>query len=161
MIVVINGPLCPQTTRVVYVLARWLRADWAAIDPIGQLESLTDCLPYGAATILYEALSIAHRSLHRRRRLVLNWRLDEAGYRWFLAAMQGIDDAVVVVTLAPQRSFALSGQKGAWDRKAIRRFYVRGRHRPKFGMVIDNSEQAPQQTAALIVAHLRREMLLA
>ena len=73
-------------------------------------------------------------------------------------ALAGIGTPIYYFTLAPSTETALSDRGGRKlddaERERIKHHYAIGIHAPSFGTIIDNSRQAPEETAQEILGKI-------
>jgi guanylate kinase len=159
MIILISGPINSGKTTVGKALAALLpRTAHLEVDT---LRELVHFLPFEAAIPinLENAAAITSNLARRGIGVILTYPLGEEDYDYLLRAFADLPTAIHTFILGPTLETALvdRGERRLSDheRRRIREQYQDNRHQPAFGIQIDNTAQAPEETATMIVQRIR------
>ena len=160
MIILLNGSINSGKTTVGRRLAALLpRAAHVEVDALREFVArlpLDEAIPVS----LENAASVARNLARRGFDVVLTYPLGVEDYAYLCARFADLDTTVHAVTLGPPLAVALAerGERRLSDheRRRIREQYADNRHRPPFGITIDNGAQTPDETAAAILLAVGR-----
>lgn len=156
MIILLNGPInSGKTTTARALLALLPRAAHVEVDT---LRDFVPALPLEEAILiaLESASAVARMLVRRGHHVVLTYPLGADDHRALSAALADLATPLHTVTLGPPLAVALRN-RGArrltvHERDRIRTQYADDRHRPPFGLHLDNAALTPEATAAAILA---------
>ena len=158
MIILLSGSINAGKTTVGRALAALL-PDTAHVE-VDLLREFVAFLPLGDAIpiALENATAVARNLAHRQFNVVITYPIGVDEYYGFLAAFADLDTPIHAFILSPPLASALTdrGTRTLTDheRRRIREQYADNRHRPPFGIAIDNSAQTPEETARQILARI-------
>ncbi len=93
--------------------------------------------------------------------VIVPYPISQKNHDFFVDKLNELKVPMVFFTLAPKLEIALQNRGGRelndWERKRIIHHYDMGIHSPKFGTIIDNSKQTPDETAEEILQYLNLE----
>ena len=155
MIVYINGSINAGKSTVAALLARtmpkMINIEVDALRDFAQCLTLEEAIPFCVEDTARLTRSWAERGFD----VVIGWPISEPTYRRFLHLLGDCPAPVFTFTLAPRLEVALTnrGQRELteWEYHRIQYHYARGIAAPSFGIVIDNSDQTPEQTVQEII----------
>ena len=159
MIILLSGPINSGKTTVGRALAALLPG--TAHLEVDLLRELIHFLPLEAAIPinLENAAAIASNLARRGIGVILTYPLGQDDHDYLLRAFAVLPTTIHTFILSPSREAALTDRCGRYlsddERRRIREQYHDNRHRPAFGIRIDNTAQTPEETATKIVQHLR------
>lgn len=164
MIIFISGSINAGKSTVAKMIAEHI-GNTALIE----VDRLSECI--GWMTIeetipvtLENAAAIAKNFARRGLHVVLSYPLLKREYEYLVAYLQEWSAQLFVVTLSPRLEVALSNRGSReltpWQRARVVYHYAAGIHTPDFGLTVDNSDEAPGQTASRILALLNQEGVL-
>lgn len=152
MLIFISGSINAGKTTVSKLLAANLGAAVVNVD------DLNDTIPnFNLATDLDKSMDVAiatiNRYLSEGRDVVANYVLRTKDYERLKREVH--TDSIIVVTLAPRLDVAQS-QRGSrrlseWEVSRVKHHYDSGIANPSFGLIVDNSDLTPAQTADKIL----------
>jgi len=143
---------------VAKILARKLPN--VALVEIDALHNMIDWMPIDQAVPinLENAVSVIRCFSKRGLDVIVPCPLSLDNYSYLMNELKDIDENIHVFTLAPKLEIALTnrGTRELEDRERerISHHYRLGIHAPSFGEVIDNSNQAPEDTANYILTKI-------
>ena len=92
--------------------------------------------------------------------VVIGWPISDQDYSHFIHLLGDCPTPVFAFTLAPRLEVALTnrGERELtdWQYKRIQFHYAEGIASPSFGVLIDNSDQTPDQTVQTIMNAINR-----
>lgn len=163
MIVVLDGPINAGKSTVGAMLARRLpHTVHIEVDDLrhfaGSL-TLQQVIPYALADAADLASSWTGRGFH----VIVSWPIDKANLHHFAAAAAEAGTPFFAFTLLPRLDIALGnrGQRDLTDAEKARikemyaEMYSGGRGA---GIIIDNSDQGPEETTQAIMAHIESKL---
>lgn len=157
-VILISGSINAGKTTVARALVALLpRAAHIEVDALREFIAavpLAEAIPIS----LENAVAVARNLVRRRFHVVITYPLGEDDHRFLRDAFADLAIPIHTFILAPPQETALTDRGTrpltAHERRRIREQYADGRHRPSFGIAIDNSAQTPNETARQILAHL-------
>lgn len=155
MIILINGSINSGKSTVAQLLAKNLKN--SALLEIDSLRQMIDWMPLDQAIPLNleNAVSVIRNFSGRGLNVIVPYPLSQENYDYLSAHLKDLGIPIMVFTLAPTLDKALTnrGERELNDleRERIKRHYNIGIPHPTFGEIIDNSEQAPEETAGDIL----------
>ncbi len=92
--------------------------------------------------------------------VVVPYPLSQKNYNYFVEKLGEINTKIWVFTLAPKLEKVLlnrgSRELDDWEVQRIKHHYEIGIHNPKFGQIIDNSDQSPEETLEIILNFINK-----
>ncbi|MDP2741554.1 MAG: hypothetical protein Q8O66_02635 [bacterium] len=155
MIIFLNGSINSGKTTVAKILAREL-PDSALVE-IDTFHEIIDWMPIDQAVPinLENAVSVIKNFTKRGFNIIVPYPLSQKNYDYMISEVKNLDDKIYVFTLAPKLEKVITnrGERELTEEEEnrIRYHYDIGIHTPKFGEIIDNSEQSPEETAKIIL----------
>ena len=158
MVIFLNGSINAGKTTVAKILAGKLPN--VALVEIDALHNMIDWMPIDQAVPinLENAVSVIRCFSKRGLGAIVPYPLSRDNYHYLMNELKDLNTKIHVFTLAPKLEIALTnrGTRELEDRERerIRHHYRIGIHTPSFGEIIDNSEQAPEDTANYIFSKI-------
>lgn len=149
MIIFINGSINSGKSTVSKILAYKLSN--TAVLEIDDLRNFIDWMPLKQAISinLENALAVIRVFINNGLNVIIPYPLSKNNYDYFLKNLTDIDD-IKVFTLSPKLETALTNRGSRelddWEKDRIKYHYEIGINKPDFGIVIDNSNETPEQT---------------
>ncbi len=159
MIILISGPINSGKTTVGKALAAILPG--TAHLEVDTLRELVHFLPLDKAVPinLENAAAITSNLARRSIGVILTYPLGREDFDYLSRAFADLPTAIQTFILSPTLETALAdrGERrlSDYERRRIREQYQDNRQQPAFGYRIDNTAQTPEETAAMIVQHIR------
>jgi ribosomal protein S18 acetylase RimI-like enzyme len=160
MIIVLDGPINAGKSTVGAKLARRMphtvHIEGDHLRHFAPGLTLEQAIPY----TLEDAADLAAAWIKRGFHVIVNWPIERANLHPFAALSAETGSPLFVFTLLPRLGVALRdrGQRplSSAERQRIQQMYD-GMYSPgrAAGMVIDNSDQSPDETAAAILGHIQ------
>lgn len=158
MIIWINGPINAGKSTIARILARKLPK--AAHIEVDDLHGFIEWMPLEEAIpiCLENAVALIHNFVQKGLNVVISYPLSQEDYNYVTSELRDIPEKIHTFTLSPSKKVALSNRGDRelddWERSRIAYHYRIQLHKPKFGIIIDNTSQTPDQTSELILDHL-------
>ncbi|OIO06344.1 hypothetical protein AUJ26_00860 [Candidatus Falkowbacteria bacterium CG1_02_37_21] len=157
MIIFINGSINSGKSTVSKILADKLGN--TAVLEIDDLRNFIEWMPLEMAIPinLESALAVIRVFINKGLNVIIPYPLSSKNYGYFKKNLKDIDD-IKVFTLSPELEIALTNrglrELDDWEKDRIKYHYEIGVHKPDFGLIIDNSNETPEQTASQIFKKL-------
>jgi len=158
MIIFINGTINSGKTTISKLLQK--RIPKSAVVEVDALRAFIDWLPLEQAIPinLKNTVSIIKNFVSEDINVIIPYPLSEKNHEFFSKELAGIDQKIIFITLAPQLEKVLENrgtrELTEKEKQRIRYHYDIGIESPSFGAIIDNSNQAPEQTVEEILKKL-------
>lgn len=158
MIIFINGTINSGKSTVAKLLQK--RIPKAAVVEVDALREFIDWLPLEQAIPinLKNAVSVVKNFVSEDLNVILPYPLSEKNYEFFAKELATINQKLTFITLAPQLEKVLENrgvrEVTEQEKQRIRYHYDNGLEKPRFGTIIDNSNQTPEQTVEEILKKL-------
>lgn len=158
MIIFINGSINAGKTTVAKILVKEL-SDCALVE-IDVLRDMIGWMPIDQAVPinLENAISVIKNFSKRGLNVVVPYPLSQKNYDYIMGELKDLNTKIYVFTLSPKIEKTLTNrgtrELDDWERERIKHHYNIGIHNPKFGEIIDNSTQTPDETAKLILTKI-------
>jgi hypothetical protein len=158
MVIYLNGSINSGKTTVAMLIAS--RIPKTVHIEVDDLHNFADCLTLEEAIpfCLEDAITLTRRWVERGFNVVVSWPISEQDHLQFVRELDETGVPFYTFTLSPGVEVALSDRGGRklseWERNRIAHLYAIGIHKPSFGVVIDNSDQSPEETAEKIITAL-------
>ena len=159
MIILLSGPINSGKTTVGKALATLLPRTAHLEGDL--LRELVHFLPLETAIAisLENAAAITSNLARRGIGVIFTYPLGQEDYDYLLRAFAELPASIHTFILSPPLEIALNDrgerQLSGYERRRIREQYQDNRHQPAFGIQIDNTTQTPEETAAMIMQHIR------
>lgn len=159
MIIFINGSINSGKSTISKLLQE--RLSKTAIVEIDSLRSFIDWMPLEEAIPinLRNAVSVIMNFVQEELNVIIPYPLSQENYEYFSKELKSLDQEIIFITLSPKLEKALENrgnrQLDSWEKQRIKHHYDIGIHQPKFGIIIDNSDQSPEQTVEEIMQKLK------
>ncbi|NCB20336.1 MAG: hypothetical protein EOM88_00215 [Clostridia bacterium] len=157
MIIFINGSINSGKSTVSKIIADKLGN--TAVIEIDDLRNFIEWMPLDMAIPinLENALALIGVFINKGLNVIIPYPLSKKNYDYFLKNLTDIDD-IKVFTLSPKLEIALTN-RGSRDlddgeKDRIKYHYEIGINKPDFGVIIDNSNETPDQTVEKILDKL-------
>ncbi len=155
MIIFLNGSINAGKSTVAKILAKNIPK--VALVEIDVLREMIDWMPIDEAVPvnILNAVSVIKNFVKSGLNVIVPYPLSQKNYDFVMSELKEIDSKIYVFTLSPKIEKTLTN-RGTRDlseseRGRIKYHYDIGIHSPSFGEIIDNSEQAPEETAEYIL----------
>lgn len=155
MIIFINGSINSGKSTIAKILAD--RIDKLAVIETDSLRNFISWLPIDEAIPinLKNTLSVIKNFLEAKINVVVPYPLSKKNYEFFVEGLKDGKQDIYIFTLSPKLEVALEN-RGArslsdWEKERIKHHYNIGIANPGFGVIIDNSDENPEETAARIL----------
>jgi len=155
MIIFINGSINSGKSTISKLIADKLGN--TALIEIDNLRHFISWMSLGEAmTISIEnAILLIKNFVKNNINVVVPYPLSRKNYDDFMAGLKEDSESIQVFTLSPKKEVALKnrGSRALDDqeKERIEYHYQIGIHQPDFGIIIDNSEDTPRETATKIM----------
>lgn len=150
MVIFINGSLNSGKSTIAKLLASKL-GNTANIE-VDKLRAYVDWMPIDEAVPLNlkNTVSLIKNFVELDLNVVIPYPLSQKNYDYLVESLQNLQTKILVFTLAPKLEI-VSANRGSreldeWEIERIKYHYKIGIQRPKFGEIIDNSNQFPEET---------------
>lgn len=157
MIIFINGSINSGKSTVSKIIADKLGN--TAVIEIDDLRNFIEWMPLDMAIPinLENALALIGVFINKGLNVIIPYPLSKNNYDYFIKNLHDIDD-IKVFTLSPNLETALmnrgSRELDDWEKDRIKYHYEIGINKPDFGVIIDNSNETPDQTVEKILDKL-------
>lgn len=158
MIIFINGSINSGKSTVSKILADKLGN--TAVLEIDDLRNFIEWMPLEMAIPinLENALALIRVFVNKGLNIIIPYPLSKNNYDYFLKNLNDINE-IKVFTLSPKLEIALTNRGSRelddWEINRIKYHYEIGIHQPDFGVIIDNSNDTPEQTVDQILKKLQ------
>jgi NAD-dependent oxidoreductase involved in siderophore biosynthesis len=155
MIILISGAINTGKTTVGRRLAA--RLSHAAHVEVDALRDFVAALPLAEAlpVTLENAAAVARNFARRGFDVVLTYPLGPDDHAYLVGQLCDLGAPIHAVTLGPPLAVALANRGGRalteHERRRICEQYAAGRHRPPYGVVLDNGGQTADETVTAIL----------
>ncbi|MEI7792496.1 MAG: hypothetical protein WCI57_03380 [Candidatus Berkelbacteria bacterium] len=160
MIIWINGTINSGKTTISKLLACKI-SNTAHIE-VDKLREFIEFMPLSDEVIeisLENAVSVARNFIAKDFNVIISYPLSMNNYDKIIEELVTLDDKIIFITLSPRIEAVLenrgSRELNTWETERIKHHYSTGLNTPKFpSIIIDNSDQTPEETVAEILKHL-------
>lgn len=158
MIIFLNGSINSGKSTVAKLLAKEMPN--TAIVEIDALREMIDWMPIDQAVPINieNAVAVIRNFTKHGISCIVPYPLSQKNYELVTRELSDLGVPMFFFTLAPSLEKALSdrGERtlDEQERERIKYHYKIGIHAPSFGMVIDNSDQTPEETAKIILKNI-------
>lgn len=159
MIIFINGSINSGKSTVAKLLAE--KIGKVAVVEIDALREFINWLPSDEAIPinLKNAVSVIKNFLKDGINVIVPYPLSKDNYEFFVNNLNEYKESIYVFTLNPKLEVALknrgSRELSDFEKKRIQYHYSIDIHNPDFGIIIDNSNETPEETRDKIFQNLR------
>jgi adenylate kinase family enzyme len=157
-IIFVNGSINAGKSTVAKLIEKELPN--TALVEIDALRAMIDWMPLEQSIPLNleNAVSVITNFVRRGINIIIPYPLSQKNYDFLRQNLKDLNSDIHVFTLAPKLEKVLTN-RGAreldgWEKERIRHHYDTGIQNPGFGEVIDNTNQTPEETAAIILSKL-------
>lgn len=153
MIILINGPMNSGKTTVAKLLAGKLprTAHVEKLRQFIQWMSIEDSIPFNMKNII----SLTRNFVEGGLNVVISYPVSNENFKLI---SKEIGQKIHAFTLSPRLEVVTknrgSRELAEWEVEQINKNYQEGLQNPGYGIVIDNSEQTPEETVAEIMSYL-------
>jgi hypothetical protein len=158
MIILLNGSINSGKSTVAKLLAKELPS--SALLEIDTLREMIEWMPIDQAVPinLENAVSVIRNFSKHNIDVIVPYPLSQKNYDYIQSNLSDLNTPILVFTMAPSLEKALTNrgtrELDDWERERIKHHYNIGIPAPKFGEIIDNSDQAPEDTAKYILSKI-------
>jgi broad-specificity NMP kinase len=159
MIIFINGSINSGKSTVSKILAE--KISKVAVVEIDSLREFISWMPIDEAIPmnLKNALSVVKNFAKLKLDVIVPYPLSKNNYNFFINGLKEYADDIYVFTLSPKLEIVQtnrgSRELNDWERERIQYHYNNGISNPDFGLIIDNSNESPEETANKILKIIR------
>lgn len=159
MIIFLNGSINSGKSTVSKLLAKELPN--VALVEIDTLREMIAWMPIDEAVPinLENAVSVVSNFAKRDMNVIVPYPLSEKNYQYIINGLKDLDVEIHTFTLAPKLEVTQSnrGERDITQQEQdrIKHHYNIGIHSPSFGVVVDNTNQTPEETARYILKKIR------
>jgi len=159
MIIFLNGSINSGKSTVATFLAKELSN--VALVEIDAFHAMIEWMPIDEAIPLNleNTLTVIRNFIAKNLNVIVPYPLSQKNYDYFVAGLKDLDIETHVFTLSPKLEKALMNrgtrELTAWESQRIQHHYDIGIHKPNFGVIIDNTDQTPEETANLILKKIK------
>ncbi|MEI8249236.1 MAG: hypothetical protein WCG07_01945 [Candidatus Taylorbacteria bacterium] len=158
MIIFLNGSINAGKSTIAKILAH--KIPNTALLEIDVLHAMIEWMPIDQAVPinLENAISVIRNFYNNGFDVIVPYPLSQKNYEYVISKLKSIDTKLYFFTLAPKIEKALTN-RGArelndWEKERISHHYASGITTPSFGIIIDNSELTPDETAKFILDNI-------
>ncbi len=161
MIIFINGSINAGKTTVSKLLQE--KIPQTALVEMDSLRNFIDWLPIDEAIpITHEnGISVIRNFVMSGFNVVVPYPLSLKSYNKFIEALKSLNTDIYAFTLSPKIEVAVINRGNReLDQKEVDRIhhhYKIGIHNPGYGVVIDNTNQSPEETAEEILRQINKK----
>ena len=161
MVIYIDGPINSGKTTISKLLAKRL-ANTVHVE-IDDLRHFADCLTLDEVIpfALEDAICVTKNWVSRGFNVIVSWPLSPENYRIFSQAMLSAESESTAFTLLPREDVCISNrghrELESSEVERIRQMYQWRRQTDPVGLVVDNTEQSPDETAEEILSIIAAE----
>jgi len=158
MIIFLNGSINSGKSTVAKLLAKEIPN--TAIVEIDALREMIEWMPIDQAVPinLENAIAVIRNFTKHSISCIVPYPLSQKNYEFVTNGLSDLSVPMLFFTLAPLLEKVLSdrGERklDERERKRIGHHYDIGIHAPSFGIIIDNSDQTPEETAKIILKNI-------
>jgi len=155
MIIFLNGSINAGKSTVAKILAQ--KISNTALVEIDTLRSMIEWMPIDQAVPinLENAISVIRNFSSKGLNVIVPYPLSQKNYEYMILGLKDVDEKLHFFTLAPKIEKALTNrgtrELDNWEKERISHHYASGITSPSFGMIIDNTELTPNETAKFIL----------
>lgn len=158
MVIFINGSINSGKSTIAKLLAEKL-GNTANVE-IDKLRGYIDWMPIDEAIPLNlkNVVSLIKNFVESGLNVVVPYPLSQKNYDYLMDNLKDLNTKILVFTLAPKLEKVLINRGNRelddWEINRIKHHYEIGIPNPKFGEIIDNSDQLPEETLEVIIKNL-------
>jgi len=158
MIIFLNGSINAGKSTVAKILAKSVKN--TALLEIDVFHEMIEWMPIDEAVPLNlkNAVSVISNFIKRGLNVIVPYPLSQKNYEYMIDNLKDINTKVCFFTLAPKLEKVLTNRGSReitnQEKDRINHHYYIGIPNPTFGEIIDNSEQAPQETVDYILSKI-------
>lgn len=159
MIIFINGAINSGKSTIAKLLAEKL-GNTANIE-VDKLREFVEWMPIDEAIPLNlkNALSLVKNFIGSDLNVIIPYPLSQKNYDYLMESLKDINIKIFVFTLAPKLEKVLTNRGNReldeWEINRIKHHYEIGIPNPKFGEIIDNTDQKPEETLEMILKKIK------
>jgi len=158
MIIILNGSINAGKSTIAKLLAQKL-PNSVIVEPDDFDKESGLSLDKRFRRNLEEALVVVKTETRAGRNCIVPYPLSQHSYDFVVNELRDLNQKIFAFTLNPGLEVA-SGNRGAreltkWERDRVKVHHDTGIHQPKFGVIIENNHQTPEETAEEIFEILK------
>lgn len=157
MVIIINGTINSGKTTVAKILLEKLPRT-AHIEKLRQFiewMSIEESIPYSIKNIICLTRNFVRGGLN----VLISYPISSENYRIIEREITDLGQPIFAFTLAPRLEVVTKNRGNReladWEVERIKKDYSEGFHQPDYGIVIDNSDQTPEETAKDIIKAIK------
>lgn len=158
MIIFLNGSINAGKSTVAKILAK--KISNTALIEVDSLREMIDWMPIDQAISinLENAVSVIKNFTKKGFNVVVPYPLSQDNYDYVINELKDINAKTYFFTLAPKLDKILTNrgyrELNNKERERIKHHYSIGINNPSFGIIIDNTDQNPDETVDYILTKL-------
>ena len=158
MIIIINGSINSGKSTISKLLSQ--KIDKPAVVEIDSLSEFIEWMPIEEKVPinLENAVSVIRNFAKRDFNVIVPYPLSQKNYDYMMDNLKDVYDKIFVFTLNPRLETILKNrgerELDDWERNRIKYHYEKGINNPSFGIIIDNTSQAPVETTDYIISKI-------
>lgn len=155
MIIFLNGSINAGKTTVAKILAKKILN--TALVEVDALREMISWMPIDQAVPinLKNAVSIIKNFVNKKFNVIVPYPLSQGNYDYVINELKDLDTKIYFFTLTPKLEKILTNrgerELNDWERERIKHHYGVGINNPSFGIIIDNTDQKPEETVEEIL----------
>lgn len=159
MVIIINGPMNSGKTTISKILSQKL-PNCARLE-VDSLRDFIGWMPIDEAVPmnLENAVCVTNNFLKRDLNVIFDYPLTQQNYDFISNQLMTTGKDIYVFTLSPRLDVAITNrgtrELKERERERIRHHYKIGINKPEFGVLIDNSDLKPEETAEKILEYIK------
>lgn len=160
MVIFLNGSINSGKTTVGKILCKKIpNTAHIEIDKLGDFIDWMD-LEDVIAINLENAVSLIRNFSTKGFNVVATYPLSQRNYDYLIGNLKDIKTKIHTFTLSPKLEVAVSnrGERKLdnWERERIKYHYKIRINNPPFGVIVDNGQQTPEETAQFIFNYINK-----
>ena len=158
MIIFLNGSINAWKSTVAKILAK--KIPNTALVEVDTLREMIDWMPIDQAILinLENAVSVIKNFTKKGLNTIVPYPLSQDNYDYVLNELRNVNAKTYFFTLAPKLDKILINrgdrELNNKERERIKHHYSIGINNPSFGIIIDNTDQTPEETVDYILSKL-------
>jgi len=154
MIIFINGSINSGKSTISKLLSQ--KIEKPAVVEIDSLSEFIEWMPIEESVPinLENAVAVIKNFAKRNFNVIVPYPLSQKNYDYMVKKLKDVEEKIFVFTLNPKLETILKnrGERklNDWERKRIEYHYAKGINSPSFGIIIDNTNQIPEETMNII-----------
>ena len=159
MIIFINGSINSGKSTIAKMISQ--KIEKPAVVEIDSLSGFIEWMPIEEKVPinLENAVAVIRNFARRNLNVIVPYPLSQKNYDYMMENLKDTNEKMFVFTLSPKLEIILKNrgerELNDWEIKRIKHHYAVGINNPLFGIIIDNSNQTPVETATFILEKIK------